>query len=78
MPYLLHNCCGQLFYEVLLVFLQVTSLVLLVLREKWISVVAKITKPQPFHRNGIDQETGNMPYWHCGKKLQVLTLHVTF
>lgn len=35
---------------------------------KWLSVVAKITKPQPFHRNGIDQEMGNMPYWHCGKK----------
>lgn len=78
MPYLLHNGCGQLFYEVLLVFLQVTSFILLVLHENGYLLLLKSQK------NSLSTEMVQIgkwvkcPHWHGGKKSQVLTSHVTF
>lgn len=50
MPYLLHNGCGQLFYEVFLVLLQVTSFILLVLHENGYLYLLKS------HKNSLPTE----------------------
>lgn len=57
MPYLLHNGCGQFFYEVLLVLLQVACFILLVLHENRYLYLLKS------HRNSLPTENVQIGKW---------------